>query len=85
MCCLGLISRCRSRSAAAPACPPAMHSTVENALTRILDRFSEVQAFQVFLVPPSLAICFHPLSSHCPCTSPVLLCFLCLSEGKSSS
>lgn len=76
MCRVGWISRCRSHSAAAPACPPAMHSTVENALTRILDRFSEVQTFQVFLVPPSLAIFFHP------CSSLILLCFLCLSESK---
>lgn len=71
-----------SSSPACPACPPAMHSTVENALIRISDRFSEVQTFQVFLVPPSLAIPFHPLSSHFPCTSLVLLCFPCLSEGK---
>lgn len=66
VCRVGLISRCRSHSAAAPACPPAMHSAVENALIRILDRFSEVQAFQVFLVPPSLAICFHPTAPAPP-------------------
>lgn len=68
VCWMALILWCRSHGSGS-TCQSSC-GTVENALIHILDRFSAVQAFQVFLVHPHLAICFHPLSSHCPCAFP---------------
>lgn len=57
----GLISEATHQ--AAPACPPAVHGTVENALIHALDRFSAVQPSRYSCslpILPSASISFHP-------------------------